>query len=47
MKEFADNGLIESDVISKDTWFLKDVLRMYGGDMGATMTPGESMNLQA
>ena len=42
----------EDDYITKDTWFLRDVMKYYqppGGDMGATLTPGSThnMNIQA
>ena len=37
-------------MLDKETWFLKDLIKVYAsprGDVGATMTPGENMNLQA
>ena len=48
MEEFKENEYYEDDVINKETWFLRDLMSVYfgnGGDMGATMTPGENMNL--
>lgn len=31
MKEFKENGLKEHDIITKETWFLNDLLKSYEG----------------
>jgi len=48
--EFRENGFKADDSLTKDCWFLKDLIRVYSkesGDVGATMTPSENMNLHA
>jgi len=46
LEEFRENEMEEDDIITKESWFLKDLMKVYAaGDMGATMTPGENMNL--
>jgi hypothetical protein len=47
LSELAEHGLFEDDIIEREEWFLSDLLKAYSGDMGATMTPGENMNLLA
>lgn len=46
MKEFKENGMKEEDIITKDSWFLTDILKEYENhNSGATLTPSDNMNL--